>query len=92
MINVEKPRVAVFSGPNATVANSPPLVTSKKARLPAERKLAGRYDNLVPQLLHESVTVKIKKFTAHPLEADAKEVYQVSGKDYYETTLHPEDG
>ncbi|HZW55413.1 MAG TPA: asparaginase domain-containing protein [Nitrososphaerales archaeon] len=88
----EKPRIAVFSGPNATVANSPPLVTSNKARLAGERRLEGRYDNLVPQLLYEPVTVKIKKFSAHPLEADSKEVYHEDGRDYYEVTLSPEDG
>ena len=27
-----KPRIAHFSGPNATIQNSPPLVTSNKAR------------------------------------------------------------
>lgn len=89
---MERPRIAVFSGPNATVANSPPLVTSNKARYPGERKLEGRFDNLVPQLLHESVSVKIKKFSAHPLESDSRAVYQENEKDYYEVTLTPEDG
>ena len=27
-----KPRIAHFAGPNATIQNSPPLVTSNKAR------------------------------------------------------------
>ena len=27
-----KPRIAHFAGPNATILNSPPLVTSNKAR------------------------------------------------------------
>lgn len=89
---VPKPRIAIFSGPNATVANSPPLVTSNKGRLPEERKLLGRYDHLVPQVLYESVTVKIRKFSAHPLEFDSKGVYHDNGKDYYEVTLRPEDG
>ena len=89
-----KPRIAVFSGANTTVANSPPLVTSNKGRLPGERMLEGRFDHLVPQLLYEPVTVRIRKYTAHPLEEDAREVYydDGDGKDYYEVTLKPEDG
>ena len=88
----DKPTIAIFSGPDATIANSPPLVTSNKARLPGERKIPGRFDHLVPQLLYESVTVKIKKFSAHPLENDASDLYHDDGKDYYEVTLNPEDG
>ncbi len=87
-----KPRIAVFSGPAATIANSPPLVTSNKARLKGERTLMGRYDHLVPQLLFEPVKVKIMKFTAHPLEEDSSDVYHDNGKPYYEVTLRPEDG
>lgn len=87
-----KPRIVVFSGANTTVANSPPLVTSNKGRLAGERMIPGRYDHLVPQFLYEPVTVKIKKFSAHPLEEDSAEVYHNDGKDYYEVTLSPEDG
>ncbi len=87
-----KPRIAVFSGPTATIANSPTLVTSNKGRRPGERMLEGRYDHLVGQLLYEPVTVRIKKYGAHPLEEDAKELYQDDGKDYYEVELRPEDG
>ncbi len=61
-----KPRIAVFSGPTATIANSPTLVTSNKGRRPGERMLEGRYDHLVGQLLYEPVTVRIKKYGAHP--------------------------
>lgn len=86
-----KPLIAVFSGPNSTIANSPTLVTSNKGRLPNEQK-AVIYDHLVPQLLFEKVTVKIRKFSAHPLEADSREVYFDDGKDYYEVTLDPSDG
>ncbi len=87
-----KPRIAVFSGPTATIANSPTLVTSNKGRRPGERMLEGRYDHLVGQLLYVPVTVRIKKYGAHPLEEDAKELYQDDGKDYYEVELRPEDG
>ena len=87
-----KPRIVVFSGPNSTIANSPTLVTGNKGRLPGETLLPGRFDHLVPQMLHESVTVRIKKFSAHPLEADAREVYHDDSKDYYEVELRPEDG
>jgi L-asparaginase len=89
---MDKPLIAIFSGPNATIANSPPLVTSNKARLSGDRKIPGKYDHLVPQQLYESITVKIKKFSAHPLEKDSSEVYHDDGKDYYEVTLTPEDG
>ena len=87
-----KPKIAVFSGPRATVTNSPPLVTSNKARLPGEPTLPGRFDHLVGQLLHEPVTVRIQKFTAHPLEEDAKHLYHDDGLDHYEVELRPEDG
>ena len=87
-----KPRIAVFSGPRATIANSPTLVTGNKGRLPGERVLPGRYEHLVPQMLHEPVVVKIRKYSGHPLEEDAAAVYQQDGKDYYEVELLPEDG
>ena len=87
-----KAKIAVFSGPRATIANSPTLVTSNKGRLPGERALPGRYDHLVPQILHEPVTVRIKKYSGHPLEEDASSVYAQDGKDYYEVELLPEDG
>ena len=87
-----KPRIAVFSGPAATIGNSPTLVTSNKGRQPGERVLEGRYDHLVAQTLHEPVTVRIRKYSAHPLEEDAAAVYHDGGKDYYEVELCPEDG
>jgi L-asparaginase len=89
---LSKPRIAIFSGPNATIANSPPLVTSNKARLSGERLIPGHRDHLVPQVLYESVKVKIKKFSAHPLEHDSASVYSDDGKDYYEVELTPDDG
>ena len=87
-----KPRIAVFSGPTATIANSPTLVTSNKGRLPGDQILPGRYDHLVAQTLYEPVRIKIKKFSAHPLEEDARELYHEDGKEYYEVELRPEDG
>ena len=87
-----KPKIAVFSGPNATVSNSPALVTSNKGRLSGDRMLEGRFDHLVGQTLHEPVTVRIKKYSAHPLEEDSKDQYHDDGKDYYEVELKPEDG
>ena len=32
MSSLDKPRIAVFSGPTATIGNSQPLITSNKAR------------------------------------------------------------
>ena len=87
-----KPKIVVFSGPRSTIANNPALVTSKKGRYADDAQLDGRSDHLVAQTLHEPVRVKIKKFSAHPLEEDAKAVYHGDGKDYWEVELSPEDG
>src|SRR5207249_674132 len=77
-----KPRIAVFSGPTATIQNSEPLVTSNKARhkygLPLRTNPDGsplRFDALRPQRLAAPVTVYIAQFSAHPLERDAAELY-----------------
>ena len=85
-------KIAVFSGPRSTIANSPTLVTSNKGRRPEERTLPGRYDHLVAQTLYEPMVVKIKKYSAHPLEEDSAAVYHQDGKDYYEVELLPGDG
>ncbi len=87
-----KPKIAVFSGPTSTIANSPALVTSNKGRLEGEKTLPGRFGHLVAQSLYEPVIVRIKKFSAHPMEEDAKDVYFDDGKDYYEVEIRPEDG
>jgi hypothetical protein len=83
-----KPRIAVFSGPTATIQNSEPLVTSNKARqkygLPPRLNPDGtplRFDGLRPQRLAAPVTVFIEQFSAHPLERDAAELY--AGPDGY---------
>jgi len=77
-----KLRIAHLAGPNATITNTPPLVTSNKARaahdLPLLRDAAGqpqRFDPLRPQRLAAPVTVYVEQFSAHPLEADASELY-----------------
>src|SRR4051812_12172541 len=77
-----RPRLAHFAGPNATIMNSPPLVTSNKAReqygLPLLRRPDGtpaRFDVLRAQRLAAPVTVYIEQFSAHPLERDAAELY-----------------
>ncbi len=77
-----KPKIAVFSGPTATIQNSEPLVTSNKARekygLPPLKHPDGspvRFDALRLQRLAAPVTVYIEQFSAHPLEADAAELY-----------------
>ena len=89
---MDRPKIAVFTGPTSTIANSPSLVTSNKGRAASARSLPGRFDHLVAQSLYEPVTVRIKKFSAHPMEEDAKDVYFDDGKGYYEVELHPEDG
>ena len=77
-----RPRIAHFAGPNATILNSPPLVTSNKARkkyrLPLVTNPDGspaRFDVLRPQRLAAPVTVYVEQFSAHPLERDAAELY-----------------
>ena len=89
---MDKPKIAVFSGPTSTIANSPNLVTSNKGRADGDRNLPGRFDHLVAQSLYEPVTVRIKKFSAHPMEEDGREVYWDNGQEYYEVELHPKDG
>ncbi len=77
-----RPRIAIFSGATATIQNSPPLVTSNKAReqygLPLRKDGNGRplrFDTLRPQRLAAPVTVYIEQFSAHPLERDSTELY-----------------
>ncbi len=77
-----KPRIAVFSGPTATIQNSEPLVTSNKARekydLPLRTNKDGspmRFDVLRSQRLASPVTLYVEQFTAHPLERDHAELY-----------------
>src|SRR6266545_4114646 len=77
-----KPRIADLAGSNATIQNSPPLVTSNKARekygLPLVTGSDGaplRFDVLRAQRLAAPVTVYVEQFSAHPLERDAAELY-----------------
>src|SRR5688572_15385260 len=69
-----KPRIAVFAGPNATVLNSEPLVTSNAARVRAGLPPLP-YDVVRPQRLAAPATVYIEQFSAHPLESDAAGLY-----------------
>src|SRR5271154_6464623 len=77
-----KARVAHLAGPTATIQNTPPLVTSNKARakrgLPLLKDADGaplRHDALRPQRLAAPVKVYIEAFSAHPLESDVAELY-----------------
>src|SRR6185437_6464595 len=74
---MSKIRIAHLSGDQATIQNTPPLVTSIKARarhgLP---QLTGeRFDALRPQRLAAPAKVYVEQFSAHPLEADSAELY-----------------
>src|SRR5688500_13133471 len=78
----QRAKIAVFSGPTATIQNSEPLVTSNKARKKYGLPLRGnpdgnsaRFDALRPQRLAAPVTVYVEQFSAHPLERDAAELY-----------------
>jgi L-asparaginase len=77
-----RPRIAHLAGSNATIQNSPPLVTSNKARekyglplLTGPDGSALRFDALRAQRLAAPVTVYVEQFSAHPLERDAAELY-----------------
>ncbi|HKM68745.1 MAG TPA: asparaginase domain-containing protein [Stellaceae bacterium] len=77
-----KARIAHLAGPNATIQNTPPLVTSNKARVKHRLPLLtnpdgtpARFDVLRPQRLAAPVTLYVEQFSAHPLEADAAELY-----------------
>jgi hypothetical protein len=77
-----KVRIAHLAGPNATIQNTPPLVTSNKARaahgLPLLTDVEGepsRFDPLRAQKLAAPAVVYVEQFSAHPLEADLAELY-----------------
>src|ERR1041385_8159216 len=77
-----KTRIAHLSGPPATIQNTPPLVTSNKARarrgLPLLMDVDGvplKHDALRAQRLAAPAKVYVEQFSAHPLEADAAELY-----------------
>jgi L-asparaginase len=77
----DKPKIAVFSGPTATIQNNAPLITSNKAReqhgLPLLKDAQGKTLTDWPryQRIAAPVTVYIEMFTAHPLESDVAELY-----------------
>lgn len=62
-----RPKIAVFSGPNATVLNSPPLI-GRTADDPSSGTLR-------PQRIATPAVVYIEPMSAHPLESDAAELY-----------------
>jgi hypothetical protein len=71
-----------LAGPTATIQNTPPLVTSNKARvkhgLPLLKDVDGatlRYDALRPQRLAAPAKIYVEQFSAHPLESDVAELY-----------------
>lgn len=81
-MSTAKVRIAHIAGPTATIQNTPPLVTSNKARarlgLSPRTNPDGspsRFDALRPQRLAAPVKVYVEQFSAHPLESDAAELY-----------------
>jgi len=77
-----RPKIAHLTGPTATIQNSPPLVTSNKARrkygLPPRTNPDGteaRFDALRAQRLAKPATVYVECFSAHPLERVAADLY-----------------
>jgi hypothetical protein len=99
-----KARIAHLAGSTATIQNTPPLVTSNKARLkyglPPRKNPDGSipvFDGLRAQRLAAPATVYVEQFSAHPLEADAAELYAPPdgyvGKDgtFSKTSQSPDD-
>ena len=77
-----KTRIAHLAGPTATIQNTPPLVTSNKARvkhglplLKDDDGAALRHDALRAQRLAAPAKVYVEQFSAHPLESDVAELY-----------------
>jgi len=77
-----RPLIVHLAGPTATIQNTPPLVTSNKARakyvLPLKANPDGtpaRFDVLRAQRVAAPVTVYVEQFSAHPLESDRAELY-----------------
>jgi L-asparaginase len=77
-----KTRIAHLAGSTATIQNTPPLVTSNKARLkyglPPRKNPDGTvpiFDPLRAQRLATPAKVYVEQFSAHPLEADTAELY-----------------
>src|ERR1700736_4972864 len=77
-----KTRIAHLAGPTATIQNTPPLVTSNKARvkrgLPLLKDADGaplRHDALRPQRPPAAVKVYVEEFSPPPLESDVAELY-----------------
>src|SRR5215469_5469359 len=82
MVHGYKAKIAHLAGPTATIQNTPPLVTSNKARrkygLPPRSNRDGspqRFDVLRAQRLAKPATVYVECFSAHPLESDSAELY-----------------
>jgi L-asparaginase len=78
----KKARIAHLTGPTATIQNTPPLVTSNKARakhgLTPLADVEGfplKHDALRAQRLAAPAKVYVEQFSAHPLESDAAELY-----------------
>ncbi len=63
------PAIAVFSGPTATVQNTPPLLTR------GHGLVGDASDTLRPQRLAAPAVVYLEPFSAHPLEHDSAELY-----------------
>jgi len=79
---MSKIRIAHMAGPTATIQNTPPLVTSNKARekvglppITVGKGKAAAFDPLRAQRLAAPVKVYVEQFSAHPLEADTAELY-----------------
>lgn len=78
----KKARIAHLAGPTATIQNTPPLITSNKARakrgLPLLKNADGStqaFDALRAQRLAAPAKLYVEQFSAHPLESDAAELY-----------------
>jgi hypothetical protein len=72
----ELPRIAVFSGPTATIQNTPPLRTRADPSPAAAATRAGDpSDTLRAQRLAAPAIVYVEQFSGHPLERDSADLY-----------------
>jgi L-asparaginase len=67
----ELPRIAVFSGPTATIQNTPPLRT----RATGAARAGDPSDTLRAQRLAAPAVVYVEQFSGHPLERDSADLY-----------------
>jgi L-asparaginase len=70
-----KARIVIFSGPRATIQNSPALRTGTARRRALGAPVEDGFDAVRSQYLAAPVTAYVTAYSAHPLERDAAAMY-----------------